>query len=497
MSAYEQLEEHFEKIRRLQEVQSVLGWDHATMMPTGGAEARSEQFALLSGLVHESLTEPVVEQWLGQAAEEELGPWAQTNLDEMRRTWLHANCVPPRLVREKSLEGARCEMMWREARKENDFQRLEPLLQRVLEIGREVAQIKGEALGVDPYDALLDEYDPGGSSAVVDEVFGDLAEFLPGFLEEVLEHQARQEAPILPQGPFPQTTQKELAQRLMEALGFDFRYGRLDTSHHPFCGGYPNDVRLTTFYDEANFLKATMGVLHETGHALYSMGLPEPWRTQPVGRARGMTAHESQSLFVEMQMGRSRSFSRWVAPLYRDAFNGEGEAWSAENLYKICTRVERSLIRVDADEVTYPAHVILRYRLEKAMIGGDLEIADLPGAWREGMKELVGITPDDDRDGCMQDIHWMDGTFGYFPTYTLGALMAAQIFAAVRRDLDDVEATIEAGEFSVILDWLRAKVHSQGSRWSTEELLERATGSKLDARFFKEHLRARYLQGER
>lgn len=497
MEAYEKLERRFAKINRLREVLAVLGWDHATMMPTGGAEARSEQMAMLKGMTHDLLTRPQVEQWLDAVGEgETLDEWRQANVREMRRQWVHAASVPSELIEEVSRKGSECEILWRMARKDDDFDRLAPLLQEVLELSREVAAVKAEALGVGLYDALLDQYEPGGSSEKLDEVFGDLAEFLPGFLEEVLDHQARSPEPVPPTGPFPLVDQQRLAHRMMEALGFDFEHGRLDTSHHPFCGGYPEDVRLTTFYDEGNFLRSTMAVLHETGHAMYSRGLPANWRAQPVGRARGMGVHESQSLFVEMQVGRSRSFVRWAAPLYREVFNGSGEQWSVDNIHRIKTNVRRSLIRVDADEVTYPAHVILRYRLEKAMIEGDLDVVDLPAMWNEGMDELVGVTPDDDRDGCMQDIHWMDGMFGYFPTYTLGGLMAAQLFDAASRDIGDIDAAIEAGEFSVIMDWLGENVHSKGCRLTTEELLKEVTGSGLDASYFKEHLRRRYLADE-
>jgi len=498
MSAYQQLEEHFEQVSRLGEVLAVLRWDNAAMMPTGGAEARSEQVAMLQGMRHELLTEPAVSDLLDSAEEEadELGDWQRANLREMRRNWLHANCVPAGLVRQLSRKGSKCETVWRSARADDDFERLEPHLQEVLDLVREVATIKGDAFDTTPYDALLDRYEPGISSEQIDAIFGGLAGFIPGFLEEVLEYQRRRPETIRPEGPFEQPRQKQLAEEMMAAFGFDFDHGRLDSSHHPFCGGYPEDVRLTTFYNEDNFLRATMAVLHETGHALYSRGLPVDWRRQPVGKARGMAVHESQSLFVEMQIGRSKAFSQWAAPLYRNAFDGQGDAWSADNLYRLNTTVERSLIRVDADEVTYPAHVILRYRLEKAMIGGELVVQDLPQAWNEGMEELVGVVPDSHRDGCMQDIHWMDGTFGYFPTYTLGALIAAQLYDSATEAVGDVDDAIANGEFAPLLDWLEEHIHSVGCRLETDDLLEEATGHQLDATHFKNHLRERYLGRE-
>jgi carboxypeptidase Taq len=254
-------------------------------------------------------------------------------------------------------------------------------------------------------------------------------------------------------------------------------------------------VRITTRYEESDFHRALQGVLHETGHAMYERGLPEAWRRQPVGRARGMSLHESQSLLIEMQVCRSRAFQLFAAPILRDVFGAEGPAWEAENLYRLGTRVARSFIRVDADEVTYPAHVILRYRLERALLAGDLALKDLPGAWSDGMRALLGIVPPDDRQGCLQDIHWFDGAFGYFPTYTLGAMTAAQLFAAAQRANPGIVPGIAKGDFAPLMTWLRANVHGQASRFSTAEIITQATGKPLDPAIFERHLRARYIDG--
>jgi len=279
----------------------------------------------------------------------------------------------------------------------------------------------------------------------------------------------------------------------MEQIGFDFEHGRLDVSAHPFCGGTPDDVRITTRYDESDFARALIGVLHETGHALYQRGLPAQWRLQPVGRARGMAVHESQSLFLEMQVCRSRAFLTFAAPILRETFADDGPGWDADALHRRQICVKRSLIRVDADEVTYPSHVILRYRLERAMIAGDLVPADLPGAWADGLRQLLGIVPANDREGCLQDIHWYDGVWGYFPTYTLGALIAAQLFEAAREAIPDVLVAIGRGEFAPLLGWLRERVHSKGSLLSTSELVENATGRPLGTASFERHLHDRYL----
>jgi carboxypeptidase Taq len=311
----------------------------------------------------------------------------------------------------------------------------------------------------------------------------------------VLERQAALPPVQTLDGPFPVAAQRALGERLMRTVGFDFERGRLDVSLHPFCGGASNDIRLTTRYDEADFTKALMGVLHETGHALYEQGRPQAWLAQPVGAARGMALHESQSLLVEMQAARSRPFLEFLAPLVRDAFGGSGPAWDADNLLRLYTRVAPGFIRVDADEVTYPAHVILRTRLERAMIAGDLAVAELPGAWNDGMTELLGITPPDDRRGCLQDIHWPSGGWGYFPTYTLGAAIAAQLFDAAGRAEPDLQPGLARGDFTPLVGWLRRSIHSQGSRLDSDALLTAATGRPLDPAVYRRHLERRYLGG--
>lgn len=492
-AAYKALETRFKRMNLVYDAIAMLDWDAAAMMPDGGANARADQVATLKVIAHDQATDPAMAELLDQAKPAD--PWAQANLREMRRGWLHATAVPGDLVEAKSKAVSECEMRWRTARKENDFKGLLPYLRRVLDLTRQVATIKAEKLGRTKYDALLDEYEPGGSSAEIDAIFDDLAKFLPDFTRAVLERQAAQ-APALPlEGPFPAATQKQLAHDLMASVGFDFEHGRLDTSHHPFCGGVPDDVRLTTRWDEKDFAKGLMGVLHETGHAMYELGLPQAWRNQPVGFARGMSVHESQSLLVEMQASRSDAFLRYLAPKAAAAFGKSGPAWTPENFARVYRRVSRGLIRVDADEVTYPAHVILRYRLERALIEGRMDLADLPGAWNEQMRELVGIVPPDDRDGCLQDIHWPGGSWGYFPTYTLGAMTAAQLYAAAKQADASIEPSISKGDFKPLMAWLRAHVHSLGSSLSAGELLTRATGKKLDAAVFKAHLKTRYLDG--
>lgn len=492
---YAELERRFARLSAVNRASAILSWDRSTMMPDGASEDRADQLATLNVIAHETITAPDMPELLARAEEgrRSLGRWQAANLHEMRRSWVHENALPGDLVEARVRATSACEHVWREARKNADFKSLLPTLQEVLTVMRRVGEAKAAALGTSLYDALLDEFEPGGRSARIDELFDELRAFLPGTLGRVLERQKSEPAPLALDGPFPVEAQRRLGEELIRIIGFDFHHGRLDVSAHPFTGGTADDVRITTRYDEADFARSLMGILHETGHGLYEAGLPREWRRQPVGNARGMVLHESQSLLMEMQACRGRAFIDFTAPRMRRAFGKEGPAWTEANIHRLYTRVAPGFIRVDADEVTYPLHIMLRYRLERAMLAGDLALADLPGAWNDGMRELIGIVPPDDALGCLQDIHWPDGGWGYFPTYTLGALAAAQLFAAARKAVPGLLEAIGKGDFAPLLGWLRANVHAQGSISGTDEILTAATGAPLGVAAFKAHLESRYL----
>lgn len=493
MTPYQQLEVAFRRAALIDEASAFLSWDASVNMPDKSAESRSEQLATLRVLSHETLTMPAIAEWLAAAegANAALDPWQKANLREMRRAWVHRAAVSPDLIAALTRAESACEMVWREAKPKGDYAAVLPTLKEVLRLTVEMGQAKAAKLGVSVYDALLDQYEPEGRAAEIDPIFADLAEFLPGAIARALERQAARPAKE-PRGQFSADRQRALSLALMRRIGFPFEQGRLDVSRHPFSGGTPDDLRITTRYDEDDFARALMGTLHETGHAMYEAGLPKKWRRQPVGEARGMAMHESQSLLLEMQVCRSREFMGFAAPIIRQKLGGKGAAWSADNLYRLGIRVARGFIRVDADEVTYPCHVILRYRLERAMIAGDLRLEDLPSAWNEGMKELLGVVPPNHALGCLQDIHWYDGAWGYFPTYTLGALAAAQLFQAAERALPDFRARIGRGEFAPLFAWLREHVHGKASLLSTQDLLAEVTGQRLGTAAFKAHLARRY-----
>lgn len=494
MTAYQQLERIFGRLAALGDAEGFLHWDSSVMMPPASAASRAEQIAALQSVRHGLITDPEIAYLLGEAeSRNDLTDWQQANVREMRRRWLRQTALNANLVEARAKASSACESKWRDARPKGDFSLVKNELQTLLDLVRESAQAFGEVLDCDPYDALLDQYTPGLRKEIVEPLFDRLAEELPGQLRRILDAQSSGDSAIEPEGPFPIEAQRALGKKLMAVIGFDFDMGRLDESLHPFSGGTPDDLRITTRYDESEFMGGLMGVLHETGHALYEKGLPKDWRLQPVGEARGMDIHESQSLLIEMQACRSLEFLTFASPLMQEAFGRSGSEWSPENLYRVYTRVEPGLIRVDADEVTYPMHVILRYRLEQALLSGDLPLDDLPGAWNEGMQELLGLTPPDDQDGCLQDIHWFDGAFGYFPSYTFGALTAAQFFAAATETDSDILPGIGRGDFKPLYAWLGKNVHGRGSLLEAPELIRRATGKDLDAGIFLTHLERRYL----
>jgi carboxypeptidase Taq len=491
-AAYDELTRTWSRLYRFGHLQAIAGWDRAAMMPAKGSAARADALAEIDALLHRMRTDPKLPGLIESAEGEALDAVQRANLREIRRDWRSSNALPEALVEAKSLAASRCEHAWQTQRPAHDWAGFLPNLREVLRLAREEARYLAADSGLAPYDALLDQFEPGTTSAEVDRVFGDLQAWLPDLVRAARERQAGAE-PIRPVGPFPKATQRALSLEVMKLLGFDFEAGRLDESAHPFSGGVPEDTRLTTRYQEDDFLGALMGTVHETGHARYEQNLPREWLGQPVARARSMALHESQSLSYEMQLGRSRAFVGLLAPRLAEAF-GAAPAFEADNLYRLMTRVRPGLIRVDADELTYPAHVILRYGIERRLIEGSAEAEDIPALWDEGMQRLLGLdTRGNYKDGCMQDIHWSLGSFGYFPCYTLGAMYAAQWFAAIRREAPDLDARIAGGDLGAVFGWLKANIWQQASRWTTSELATRATGQALDPAHFRRHLEARYL----
>ena len=489
---YDEIAAHYTRLHHFQHLASMAWWDQAANMPPKGNEARAAALAEMAALMHRLRTDASLAARIERAEQETLSDLQRANLREIRRDWTHATALPESLVQKRQLASSRCEHAWRTQRPAGDWAGFVENFRPVLAIAREEAALLAERSGLRKYDALMDRFEPGMTCATVDRVFGTVRQWLPGLIERVIAKQSR-ETVIDAVGPFPLAAQRALCERVVRLLGFDFEAGRLDASTHPFSGGVPEDVRLTTRYREDDFLPSLMGTIHETGHGRYEQMRPREWLGQPVSEARSMGIHESQSLSFEMQLGSHPGFAQLLAPLLREAF-GDQPAFEAGNLWRLLTRVKRGLIRVDADEVTYPAHVIARYEIERPLIEGEIEPEDIPALWDAKMAELLGLdTRGNFADGPMQDVHWPEALFGYFPCYSLGAMYAAQWFAAMRRATPDLDARIARGDLAAVFDWLRDNIWSQASRWSTDELALRASGEVLNPAHFKAHLEARYL----
>ena len=498
MSAYEKLEEHFREIANFEHASGILNWDNAAMMPSGSADVRASAMASLSLHIHTLSTNSCIPEWVEKAKSENLDQWQAANVREIERGFIMDAAMPADLVEALSKASSEGEQAWRSMREQNNWQDFKPYLDEIFKLSREQGQALGEALGKSPYDALVSIYQPGIETKDIEPIFSDLKAFLPDVVHAAVERQAAAgKSATVPKG-ISIEKQRALGLSTMELLGFDFNRGRLDVSHHPFCGGAAGDVRLTTRYDENSFLDSLQGVIHETGHALYEQNRPHAYLGQPVSEAMGMAVHESQSLFMEMQLGRGAEFIDHMAPLIRQQLAPSASPtdpqWSSETLYAISTHVEPGLIRVHADECTYPAHVILRYEMEQQLIAGTMVVADIPEAWDASMQALLGLSTEGDfKDGCMQDVHWPSAGVGYFPTYTLGAIAAAQLKAALQRAVPDVDSQIARGDLFSTMTWLKDNIWSQGSLYGMQELMTRATGKALDVNDFKNHLKKRYL----
>jgi carboxypeptidase Taq len=494
-SPYKQLEQEFKRLHAFRGALALLRWDAAVMMPRGSADVRGDQLAALETEHHALLTAPRITRLLdrAQANLQGLEDWQVANLREMRRQRDHAIATPVTLVSRLTKAASRAESKWLEARAAGKFEAFAPYLEEVVHLVRDKAALLGQALNLAPYDALVDEFSPGLTTADIDAMFKALSRRMPSLIREAISEQEGR--PLLPLiGKFTAGKQRALVMEVMKAVGFPFDRGRLDESEHPFTEGSPGDMRITTRFDPDDVFSGLLGALHETGHAMYDLGLPQDWRDQPVGRDRGMALEESQSLLMEMIICRSRPFVRYVQPLLAKHFGVEGPEWDVENVYGHLTRVQRGLIRVDADELTYPLHIMLRYELEKQLLSGELAVRDLPEAWNAGMEARLGIRPTNDVDGCLQDIHWAVGSFGYFPSYALGAVIAAQLYESLRTGLPAIDEQLARGEFSGLFGWLRTQVHGLGAKVPVQELLKSATGKPLNAAAFIRYVEAKYLE---
>lgn len=489
------IETLLKRIHKLDHALSFLKWDEAVMMPAGGAIERAEVIAELAGLIHQNKTNPELEKWIGEAEHEVQDPTLKLGLKEWKKQWIKNKLVPVEFIDELTRIQILSESAWRTIRPKNDWNLFLPHFEKLFKLTKQYGDIVGNHFGVSAYDVMVDEWNPGLRCQDIDRLFEELKSFLPELIEKVILEKSKKKFRSL-KGHVPLHRQKGLSHALMEKMGFDFKHGRLDETHHPFCGGVPTDVRVTTRYEQDDLIQGLMSVIHETGHGFYEQNLPQRWAHWPVGRSRGMMVHESQSLFFEMQIGRSREFAKFLMPLLKTHLGADytfGDL-SAEELFENVTEVQKSYIRIYADEVTYPCHVILRYEIERMLFNNELSPKEIPEVWNAKMQKYLGLsTIGNDKDGCLQDVHWPAGIFGYFPSYALGSLMAAQLMEALEKQFPEIRSNISDGHFSTIRDWLNNKIWSKGSLVDWKNIITESTGSDLSAQPFRRHIEKRYL----
>ncbi|ADN02542.1 carboxypeptidase M32 [Spirochaeta thermophila] len=494
--AVRRLKDYWREVVLLSHVQALLGWDQETYMPEGAVEERAAQQALLQGLIHRRKTAPEVGELLAAAGAseerpegaEELGEVERALVRETYREWRRATKLPEDLVRRFAETTSRAQVVWQRARAEDDFGMFAPHLEEILSLVREIA----ERLGYEehPYDALLDEYEPYMKASQVRAVFDQLEGPLVRLLEEIMEAGEVDDSPL--HRHFPREGQEQVSRRILTDMGFDWKRGRLDVSAHPFTTTLAEgDIRITTRYMEDFLPSSLFGSIHEGGHALYEQGIAEDLAGTILADGTSLGIHESQSRFWENVVGRSRAFWQKYFPLLKETFSSLSDV-EFERFYRAINKVKPSHIRVEADEVTYNLHILLRFRLELALVEGRLAVKDLPEAWREESRRLLGIVPERDAEGVLQDIHWSFGGIGYFPTYTLGNLYSAQFARAMERDLGDLSSLIAEARFDAILGWLREKIHRHGRTYPAHELCLRATGETLNPDYFLSYLRGKY-----
>ncbi|PHR99386.1 MAG: carboxypeptidase M32 [Blastopirellula sp.] len=492
-ATYKKLCEHYLKTTKLTGVSELIGWDERTMLPSKGGEYRAEQITILAGILHERNTDARIGDWLSELAD---SPWAAephsdqgTVIRQLKREYEKETKLPQRLVEELSKAHVLGQQAWVKARAANDFKSFAPVLEQIVSLAKEVT----EAIGYEdsPYDALLDFYEPEAKTSEVTAVLAALKDDLVPLVAEIADSGKSPDREIM-QRKYPIAAQEAFGKEAAAAIGFDFEAGRLDVTHHPFCCGMgPYDCRITTRYDENFFPSAFFGIMHETGHGLYEQGLRKDCYGLPPGKYVSLGIHESQSRLWENCVGRSKAFWDHFFPAAQNYFPEALADVTVDQFQFGVNDVRPSLIRVEADEVTYNLHIIIRFELEQALIDGSLQVKDLPGAWNEKYQSMLGISSPDDADGCLQDVHWGAGLIGYFPTYSLGNIYSAQLYDKAGEDLGNLDEMFARGEFLPLLDWLRTNIHESGQNYRATELVENVTGKKFDHKPLIRQLRAK------
>lgn len=493
---YQKLFEISKHTRILHGIVSLLDWDQETYMPSGSAGIRAEQLETMAGIIHREKTSrkfanalsKLVDIRTGKIKTKALSPQQMASLREWRRDYLQDTALPTKFVEEFAKVTSQAIIAWRTAKKDNAFQQFAPYLDRIVQLNRKKAELLGYQNH--PYDALLNLYEPDVKTDEVDALFSRLRTQLTPLIKKM----ARQ--PVEDRflyGQWDHAKQMDFSHKLLDAMDYDKDKGRVDFSAHPFSSAsHPTDSRITTRIHPESLMSNIAAILHEAGHALYEMGLPQNLYGTPLGDSRSLGVHESQSRWWETRIGLSRPFWQYFFPLLKETFKEQLEPITLDAFYRAINKVEPSFIRIEADEVTYPLHIILRFELEKGLIEGSLNVRDVPEAWNAKMEEYLGLIPSTNVEGCLQDIHWSMGAFGYFPTYTLGNLYAAHLFESFAKDYPDWEKQVAAGQLGFIKLWLHEKVYQHGKRYTTQELLIQATGKEFSANSYLHYLKKKY-----
>ncbi len=488
---YELFKSHLGKIADLGFASSVLGWDQQVYMPKNGAKARGRQLATLSTLGHELFTSLKLEELLKELSEDEtLTPEQRQNVLLTQKDFHRKKKYPDSFVEELSLTTSEAFGAWHEAKSKKDYSIYKPLLEKVMRLKRQETELLGYENH--PYEALLEDYEPGLTVQKIDEVFSQVKNQLFPYIQKIISRPKPQNDFLLKF--YPKGKQWAFSEKVLKQMGYNFDSGRADDAPHPFCTTFgPGDVRITLFSDEHEFTMMLFAAIHEAGHGLYELGLPmEEQYGLPLGTALSLAFHESQSRFWENNIGRSHSFWKANYPELQSMFSENLGAIDLDTFYRGVNLITPSLVRVEADELTYHAHIYIRYLIEKALIEGQIEVADIPTFWNDHYEQYLGIRPGDDSEGCLQDVHWSYGSVGYFPTYSFGSFYAAQLGASMKKEISNYDALVETGNLAPILSWLRTKVHASGRTFNSEELLMKTTGSGLDFRHFMNYAKEKY-----
>jgi len=488
VDAYEQFLQKVQRIHNVKHAGMILSWDQQVTMPEGGTPARSQQSSTLSAISHELLTDDEMGDLLDELEDRDLDDEQQAVVREVRREYERAARVPNELVEELTQTTSEALPKWEQAKEEDDFSVFAPTLEKLVELRREYAEhIDPDR---DPYEVLFEEYEPYLGIDTAEETLERLRDELVPLVDDIRDSDVELATPF--DGTYDAETQEDLARDTLDALGYDWDRGRLDTAAHPFSSGNQFDARVTTRFDESDPLGALTSTVHEFGHATYTQGLPDEEYGTPLGESRDLTVHESQSRLWENHVGRSRAFWERFLPELAERFP-EAEDVSVDEMYEALNRVfEDNLIRVEADELTYHMHIVVRFEIEKQLIRGEIEVEDVPELWNDKYEEYLGIRPETDAEGCLQDIHWSHGNFGYFPTYSLGSVLAAQLYASAEEEIDDLEGKIREGDFEPLHEWLTENVHQHGARYTTDDLIQEATGESFTADYFLDYVEAKF-----